>query len=231
MVEVCNSARQVRIGFSTASVVGGIVAILGLTLIPVTVGGSVVISAVGGAVAAAGGVGSFGSTIIEKQLSHSKLKKVQQCINVDKQLCQLIASLHNKLTIISATEHSDEPSTKPGMSVLHLSKAVQSGAYITKGAIVGVEMGRGGALAVQGGVFAARIGSTALRSVAVAGAVVSIIILPWDIYELTSNALKYHNRSESEASKWLNLQLEILEQGKKKAQEILHSDSPRLTPA
>ena len=222
VVQVCNTARQVRIGSSAASVVGGIVAILGLSLIPVTVGGSVVVSAVGGAVAAAGGVGSFGSTIIEKQLSHSKLKKVQECMNVDKQLCKLVINLHENLTqLLSTSEHG---SRKSGitMSVLHLGKAVQSSAYITKGAIAGVEIGRtGGAVAVQGGIFAARIGSTALRSVAIAGAAVSIIILPWDVYELTSNAIKYHNKSESEASKWLIEQLNMIKEEKEKAEEYI----------
>ena len=223
IIQVCNNARRVRIGSSATSIVGGIVAVVGVGLIPLTLGGSAAVSAIGGVVALAGGIGSITATVREKYSSNSRLKKVQEIFNVDRQICEIISKLEEQISKLSNEIHLNHNNSDLAKSLLHGSKVIQTSVVAAKGAMAATEITRtGGAAAVQGGVFALRAGSTVVRGVAIAGGIVSIIIMPFDIYELTTNAIKYHNKSETDVIKWLNEQLEVLCKQKDDAERELH---------
>lgn len=169
VVRVCNNAKRVEIGGRATSVVGGVVAIIGLALIPVTVGGSLALTVVGGAVALVGGVGS---SVVEKLPYHSKLRKVHRCMNVDRQLCEIMVTIHQQLKQLSnfnnQTSASGENNTAPCL-IHNSSRLTQSVAEV-----------------------------------------ISLIVFPWDIFELTTNTIKYHNQSEREARRWLSNELNKL---------------------
>ena len=227
IIKVCKEVRGIKIAGSATSIAGGVLTILGLGLTPVTLGGSIAISVVGGSIALAGGAASVSATVFNKIMSKSKLRKVQDIFEVDQQLCQIIEILEENLQIIAEDiqrDHPDKDKKDIIVALLHGSKLVQITSIVTKGGVAGSQVARiGGTTAIQGGLFAFRLGSTAVRGVAIAGGIVSLLILPFDIYELTTNAYKVHKHSESKSAcmQWLNEQLEKLTTQKQEIESYL----------
>ena len=218
--QVCRDVRVSRAGGGATSIVGGILAVVGLGLIPVTFGGSLALTVLGAVTGVAGGVTSVGAILAKISICKAKLKEAEEVIEVDKQLSEQVNELGQKLEKI-ATElqvaHDNPNVTKEEVivSLLQGGKLVRMGLAATR---MGVSVSHvtkvGSTAAVQGAILAGRITGAAARGVAVAavGGVVSVLILPLDIYELVSNAYKLSRNSVSRAVKVLDDQLELYKQ-------------------
>ena len=225
IVQVCRDARRSRVAGALTSIAGGALTIVGLGLIPVTFGGSLAISGVGAAIGVAGGVTSLSATMADTFLSKAKLKDAQSIFEVDRQLCEHIKNLEERLEQIAEDLHKENPSmSKEDITVALLQggQVMRLGMIAAKGGVAGVQVARAGSTAViQGGIFAARVTGAAVRGVAVAGGVISVLILPLDIYELASNTYKLYKQSESNAIQWLNEQIIELKEQKEQVDNFI----------
>ena len=225
--QVCQYVRASRAGGGATSIVGGVFAVAGLALIPVTLGGSLGLTVAGAAVGVAGGVTSIGAILAKIGICKAKLKKVEEIIEVDKQLSVQVNELSEKLEAI-ATEllkaHDNPNVTREEVivSLLQGGKFLRMGLAATRtGVSVSQVAKAGGTAAVQGAILAGRITGAAARVVAVAavGGVVSVLILPLDIYELVSNSYKLSQNSVSRAVELIDEQLVLLKQERDNLQE------------
>ena len=69
----------------------------GFGLAPVTLGTSTILSAVGGAMCAAGGATAAGSSLVGSKIFKTKLAKVQEIIETDRQAQEPVEKLLNEL--------------------------------------------------------------------------------------------------------------------------------------
>lgn len=214
IIQVCRDARRSRVAGAVTSIVGGGLAIVGVGLIPVTFGASLIVSGVGAAVGVAGGVTSVGATLANTIISKANLKGAQAIIQVDQQLCEQVNQLEEQLEKAVKSLHKQNPNMSKdeiAVALMQGGQVVRLGVIAAKGGVAGVQVARvGGTAAIQGGILAAKVTGAAVRGVSVAGGVVSVLILPLDIYELASNAYRLHKKSESNAVQWFNEQIEQL---------------------
>ena len=238
--QVCRDVRVSRAGGGATSIVGGVLAVVGLGLIPVTFGGSLALTVVGAVTGVAGGVTSIGAILAKIGIYKAKLKEAEEIIEVDKQLSEQVNELGQKLEKI-ATElqiaHDNPNVTKEEVivSLLQGGKLVRMGLAATRmGVSVSHVTKAGSTAAVQGAILAGRITGAAAKGVAVAavGGVVSVLILPLDIYELVSNAYKLIQNCDSHAVQLLENQLEHLKQERNDLQIAMESrpSSAKSTP-
>lgn len=225
ILQVCRDARRSRVAGALTSIAGGALTIVGLGLIPVTFGGSLAISGVGAAIGVAGGVTSLSATMADTFLSKAKLKDAQSIFEVDRQLCEHIKNLEERLEQIAEDLHQENPSMSKEevtVALLQGGQVMRLGMIAAKGGVAGVQVARAGSTAViQGGIFAARVTGAAVRGVAVAGGVISVLIFPLDIYELASNTYKLYKQSENNAIHWLNEQIKELKEQKEQVDNFI----------
>ena len=133
-------ARAAKLG----TIVFGTIA-AGIVLAPFTFGGSIAISALGGAVGAAAAAGSIATIFVEKALNNKKLKKAQQHINLDRQISLMINIDAKKYDKIRHDLHKSESS----LHGLHGAAAIGRGAVAlrTTGPVAGMALA-GASLAV-----------------------------------------------------------------------------------
>lgn len=215
IIQVCKDARRTRVAGAVTSLIGGGLTVVGLGLIPVTLGGSLALSVVGAGIGVAGGVTSVSATFANAVISKTNLKHTQAIIEVDQQLSQQINKLGMEIKDIAQTIHEENPSEKIEdivTSFLQGGKVLNMSLAAAKGAVATSQFARiGGPIAIRAmTILAARVTGAAAK-VSVAGGVVSLLIVPLDIYEIASNVYKLCKRSESSATKWLNEQIEQLQ--------------------
>ena len=205
VTEVCNDTRRSRVAGATVSIVGGGLAVVGLALLPFTLGASLALSAVGAALGIGGGLTSLGAIISKTAIPKSKLKKLQASIEVaaevEKQLCNQISQIENRLLSIAEELHEENPTISKQeilISFVQGGKVARVGVLTVRIGVTGVQIARFGPAALRGGLFGLRFGGAAVRgTVALVGGAVSILILPLDIIELVQNARKLHRKSQS----------------------------------
>lgn len=83
--ESYDKSRKAKVAGSVVSILGAGVSILGFALIPVTLGGSIVLAVGGGAAAAAGGLTTAGADIGYYVVSKTKMKDVDHLLKVDEE--------------------------------------------------------------------------------------------------------------------------------------------------
>ena len=218
--QVYQDVRVSRAVGGATSIVGGVLAVVGLGLIPVTFGGSLALTVVGAVTGVTGGVTSIGAILAKIGICKAKLKKAQEIIEVDNQLSKQVNDLWHWLEEVAnelQKVHDNPNVTKEEVivSLLQGGKVFRIGlAAARTGVSVSLVPKAGGTAAVQGAILAGRITGAAARGVAVAavGGVVSILILPLDIYEFVSNVYKLSQNSVSRAVELLNNRLELLKQ-------------------
>lgn len=201
--------RISRITGASTSIVGGIVAIVGFALIPVTFGGSLALTIVGTTVGVAGGATSAGATIadiVKTKISNSKAEKI---LEKDR---ELTAEINKKLKEMSRMvqrvqcEHGNIPKTKILSLMLRGGQGIgYIGTLVAKFTIEGLEIAR------VGGVAALRLTGAGLRAAAIAGGVVSGLLIPIDVVDIAVNANKLFKKSHSTATEQLSKHISELE--------------------
>lgn len=226
VIEVTRKSRISRIAGASAGIVGGVVSIVGFGLIPVTLGGSLVIAGVGGGIALLGGLTSLGATLADLIISNRELKNAQELLTIDKQLCQVINNLRIELANIAhrlATQLPNEDKENITIALLSAAQGVTRAATIF--ARIGVDAAQiaelGGIAAIDGGIMVLRIAGAATRGIAIAGGIVTALVLPLDIYELVINAYRLRNNRDNNVSKWIQDQLRIMDEQQQSVQELL----------
>ena len=226
VIEVTRKSRISRIAGASAGIVGGVVSIVGFGLIPVTLGGSLVIAGVGGGIALLGGLTSLGATLADLIISNRELKNAQELLTIDKQLCQVINNLQIELANITHRLATQLPNQDKENITIALLSAGQSVTRVsTIFARIGVDAAQvaelGGIAAIDGGIMVLRIASAATKGIAIAGGIVTALVLPLDIYELVINAYRLRNNRDNNVSKWIQDQLDIMVDQQQSVQELL----------
>ena len=217
---ICQNARRSRIAGSVTSLTGGALAIIGLGLIPVTLGGSIALSVVGAGVSVAGGAVSITSAVTDKVMSKGKLKEAKAMIDIDIQLTEQVNSLIKKMP-------QEMPQESPASREEAVTVAFQ-GRQLVRTVAVTASAGTGGAQvarsAFHGGLFALRVTGSAARGVAIVGGVATALTVPIDLGELIYNSVKLYKKSETKAAKWFDEQLESLRTQEKEIEELLEEN-------
>ena len=215
IIKVCQNVRISRIAGGVAGVAGASVGIAGLALIPVTFGGSLVLTGIGLGVGVAGGVTGAGATIADIVVTQKELRKARVSLILDRQLCQVINSLMKSIEEIANRIVVEEPGVNKERVIAGICKGGQAAIRMST---VGVKIGvttteivqMGGLAALEGTMFALRLTSVAAKCVVGVGIGVSAIILPLDFYEILYNSIKLAKKSPNAASKWLQEQIDLL---------------------
>ncbi|XP_061162588.1 apolipoprotein L6-like [Saccostrea echinata] len=172
---ITKDSRIARVAGASTSVLGGIIATGCLIAAPFTGGISLLPAVAAGAFGGAGAVVTIGTSIAKTLLENGKITEVQRYLDEDKKFTEILISDLQKYA-----EYTE--------AALKGTRAMTAGAkFLIRLAGVG---GEGGA---QGLRFIARFGKAI-------GIVLSVAILPFDIYELVKSAIDIHNNNPSEAS-------------------------------
>ena len=191
-----------KVSGSSFSIAGFVLMATGFGLAPVTLGTSTILSAVSGAMCAAGGATAAGSGLVGSKIFKTKLAKVQEIIETDRQAQEpvekLLNELHREVSELSRGIALDCLSYHKNLAVL-IKNLVDVGKCAKAG-------GRAAATAAGEGVEAV------LRSIGIAGNAariggfaISAVFLPVDIYTLVTSAMKLnsHGKEEPQAVKKL----------------------------
>lgn len=214
LIKLARDTRISKVAGSATAVVGGVITVVGFGLIPVTLGGSLIISGVGTVIGTAGAITSTGSMIADKMITSSKLKHINPLLDIDNQLTQAVSHLYQELEGVANRICEDGGLTKEEIAtgVLRGGEALLRVSAITiKGGLTGMEVAAAGGIgALEGGIFAARIGSAALNGIAIAGGVANLVLIPINIAELIYNSVNLHKNKTTSAIDKLDEQLVVL---------------------
>ncbi len=182
--ELIRTTKNVRIARGVGAgvgIIGGAVAIGGFIMAPFTLGGSLLVSGIGAGIGAAGGLTSIGATVAEKVIEKSELKEVNNLLTIHDQLCKEMQSLYKLLEDEARRLAHDNPRLSSDDVMFSILRAGETAIRVGS---VGAGVSIAGVGAVEGGIFAARIASRAVASVAVVGGVLNAILLPVSVIEL-----------------------------------------------
>uniref|UniRef100_A0A1X7U7Q6 Caspase family p20 domain-containing protein n=1 Tax=Amphimedon queenslandica TaxID=400682 RepID=A0A1X7U7Q6_AMPQE len=196
ILSIVYNERIARIAASSASlVIGGGMMVLGLALIPVTLGASVGLSVAGGAIGASATLGGVGAFITRTILEIKQLKSAQEHISLDQQLSISINEIAMKYS--AAMVKCTESALSSGEMVGVVAGGAQSLA----------NLGRAGmSIAVAGVESAAEVGAIALRTgarvagVALAGISLAVTV-PIDIGFIGYHSYNIHKSSKDKTGK------------------------------
>ena len=207
VMDVCQDTRRSKVGGAAISIAGGVLTVIGLGLIPVTFGGSLALSATGSIIGIAGGVTILSATLSKKSISKTRIKRVHNKIlalgQIEQQLSNQIIKIDERMKSIAEKLHEEGSNLSIEdivTSFLQGDRVAHIGIITARVGVTGAQFAQLGTQVLRGGILAARFGGAAIRgAVTVAGGVVSIIILPLDIYELVSSAKKLHKKAPSKS--------------------------------
>ena len=210
--------RISRIAGASTSIFGGIVAVVGFGLIPVTFGGSLALTIVGAAIGVAGGTTSAVATVTDIVKAKVCTKKAQEVIKADQEktaeINDILEEIAREIERMQCESHSYS-ATKILALMLRGSQGIgYIGSLVAKFTVEGLEIARVGAVA------GARLAGAG--GVAIAGGVVSFLLMPMDIADIAYNATKLYKKSDSNATKWLSQHIEELEQQQVEINKILN---------
>lgn len=219
---------KAKIGFSSMSIAGGVTSTVGMGLLPVTLGGSLGLSILGGLIAVLGGVGSSTSTVVENIIVKRELRKVYNSIEMDTGLCKIILAQfkslekERKITDDSIlTEEEQDSSHQRNLSDMQLSMD----SLATKHSLVVKQKSKASALRT-GCVLGTSIGSVAVKGFMPAG---NIITIPLDIYEILI-AIRHHKRKHgrNDVISWKDEQLKKIQQDIERFSDMSHQEDTKL---
>ena len=203
-----------RITGSGVSIAGSLIAILGFGLAPVTLGGSIGLTAGGIAMAVAGGGAVASSSIVDTIIQKSNVKQAQQHLREDyDQLhtIQVITKIRN--TVVATNERKE----CPGMRRRRVVGEVLGQGFI-RASTVGVRTAEiAAAHTLEIGAAALRVGGTAARSVAAVGLVLNVVLIPINLVEIVRSSVSLAKGSQTKAVEKL---IEIVKQLKQQLREL-----------
>ena len=184
-----------KVSGSSFSIAGFVLIAVGFGLAPVTLGTSMILSAVGGAMCAGGGTTAAGSSLLRSRIFKTKLAKAQEIIDADRQaqepVQKLLNELYRKVSKLSPGDVVDGVSYNANLFSL-IKNLVDIGKLAKAGTRAAATAGSEGAEAV-------------LRTIGIAGNAARIgmftfsaVLLPVDIYTLVTSAMKIQSHGEDE---------------------------------
>ncbi|XP_043556919.1 apolipoprotein L3-like isoform X2 [Chiloscyllium plagiosum] len=208
-VDTCK--RDVNIANVTgtsASIVGGLLAIAGLIASPFTFGASLVLTGVGLGVGAAGGVTNIGASITDHVIQKKKTDKMKEIIELFEK--------YNKIMLESLcwVQQSIEVSIRMREETISRSSAIGATQALTKSLNPVL-------------VVTSNVTRNALRAAKAVSGVLSGLLLVWDMYHLVKDAKDLHEGSKTELAQEIRKAAddvdETIEEYRKVYQEIVES--------
>lgn len=189
--------RISRIAGASTSIIGGVVAVVGFGLIPVTFGASLALTIVGTAIGVAGGATSAGATIADMVKTKAGTKEAERVIKADQEQTEEINDILRLMAKMIERIESEHSAVSRANILTLMLRGGQGvgyiGSLVAKFTVEGLEIARVGVVA---GLRLAGAGG-----VAIAGGVVSALLIPMDIADIAYNATKLHKKSDSNATK------------------------------
>lgn len=205
--EHCVNMKKVTITGSAVSLGATVIAITGLFLAPVTLGGSLALTAVGAAAAVGGGVTGIAANASDKVKRTQAVKSAQQALERDKDAQIKMEKMSKRVQKLRLTENpnaqNDRMSTKFVVPVLDTFRGVG-------GAAVGI-----------GRVGIATAGTAAKVLISGVGVGVSVLTVPLDIFTIVSAAKKieeYSNGAKCDAAEYIGKLIETLQVHREKVE-------------
>ena len=196
------NVRISRIAGASTSIIGGVLAIVGFALLPVTFGVSLGLAIGGTVVGVAGGATSAGATIANMVKTKIFSKEVEKKIKADQdrtaEILEEISTMIQRVQSKDSTLSSENILTlmfRGGQGVGYI------GTLVAKFTIESLEIAR------VGMVEALRLTGAGLRG---AAGVVSGLLIPIDIADIVYNATKLVKGSDSKATQLLSQHIKEL---------------------
>lgn len=226
VVQVTRDSRISRIFGASAGITGGVMSIVGFGLVPVTLGVSLIIAGLGGGLALLGGLTSLGAVLADTVVSNRELSNAQECLTIDKQLCQVINNLQIELeTITNILAEKLPNASRESIAIAFLSgsqSALRLSSIAAKAGVSGAKIAEIAATtSLDSSIMVLRVASAATKGIAIAGGVVSALVLPLDIYELVVNSYKIHKKKDTNVSTWIQDQIDKMEEQQMQVEELL----------
>ena len=224
LMEHYKNVHIAKVSGSSASIGGFVMLATGFGLAPVTLGTSLILSAVGGAICAGGGVTVAGSSIVQTKIFKTKLATAQEVIDADRKaqepVQELLDDLYRQVSKKSLGSLKNQLACNLSVALLVKNLVdVSNGLHLT-GVSVATTVASEGADGL-------------LRTIGIAGNTarigifaVSVVLLPLDIYTMVKSLTeidsvrKGKKESEPEAVKKLRDLADNLE---KEMDEILRA--------
>ena len=207
-----------RITGSSVSFTGSLIAILGFGLAPVTLGASIGLSTAGIAMAVAGGGAAAGASIVHTVLQKLNVKQAQEHLKEDyDQLytIKVIAKVIDSNTVhVVATDMGKEC---PGVDNNGVVGEVLAQGLLRAGNVSVRTAEIAAANTLEIGAAALRVGGKVAKSIAVAGLVLNVALIPIDLLEIVRSSISLAKGSQTKAVKQLK---EIVKQLKQQPMEL-----------
>ena len=207
-----------RIAGSGTSAIGSGVAIAGFILAPFTAGLSIGLSVGGIAVATLGGGTAAGASLADAYLQKENIKHVQDQLARDNKQLEAISQTARKIK----KEIDDTRQKYPDVSTVaefgRVFTVTQGVARAGNAAVKLTELGVHGTM--ETGALALRVGGAAAKSIAAAGIVLNVILIPIDLAEILRSGFSLITGSQTEAIKQLTDIVEKLKKQKKAIKDL-----------
>jgi len=186
--------RISKLAGNSASVVGGILSVVGFGLAFVTAGASLSLLIAGGIIGAAGGVTSGGAALVNSLFEKKQMKRILEIYEKDKKLLEAMEKL-----------------SKSVMGLMGISKlaGILDEGGLAAGAGKAANMAKTGGLAGKSLFNSMKVASKAFFII---GGVVNIVMLPVDVYSVVKNSIELHKKTPSDLVKELKGILADLEE-------------------
>ena len=178
------NANIAKLTGTSASLVGSGLMIGGSIAAFFTFGASLMVTAVGVGITAAGGVTAGGSALVESLLSKSNVKIVQKALDDDRKLVEKIKELLRKINRASEIEQVYFKAGSATMAIASTMKTTATAAY---------KIGK--SASVNGGETLFKTLGNAAKGFHIAGLTLSIVLIPVDVYSLVTTSMDVHKGS------------------------------------
>ena len=187
-----------KITGSSASILGGLMAIVGFGLTPITFGGSLAFAAVGICVGTLGGATVAGASIADNLIEKMKIKEIQKKYNEDYRQLEYIKKYIQKMEEIVEKIYRRYPDVKNNAqeyaSTLMQFLTIGTGNFDAKIAKLAVDDSL-----VEVSVQLLKVGGSTAKGIAGAAIPMNAILLPIDLYEIVQSVFSLKRGSKTEA--------------------------------
>ena len=185
-----------RVVGSSVSIGGGVLAIVGFALTPVTFGASLGLSIGGVALAAAGGATAAGASIADVAIQKSNVNFAQEQLHKDHEKLESINKMVDELNARIENLSRECPSNA-GAKILITELLAQGsiragniGLRVTEAAL---------SSSLEVGAAALRVGGVAAKGIAAAGLVLNVALIPIDLVEIVRSSHSLAKGSKTKA--------------------------------